>query len=106
MGAQSQGASDALAAGSGAGGRLASRGRALASPRTRPPEPRGVGCGASSPGREQKFLDLLVKEMSLEAVASTQSDFLIPGLSYNLGQTASYVTGRRFASVTALGTDA
>jgi hypothetical protein len=41
----------------------------------------------------------------LEAAASTQSDFLIPGLSYTLGQTASYVTGRRFASVTALGSN-
>jgi hypothetical protein len=29
--------------------------------------------------------------MSLEAAASTQSDFLIPGLSYTLGQTALYI---------------
>jgi len=36
--------------------------------------------------------------MSLEAAASVGEDFLLPGLNYTLGQTASYISGRRFAT--------
>jgi len=36
--------------------------------------------------------------MSLEAAATAQSDSLLPGLSYTLGQTASYITERRFST--------
>jgi hypothetical protein len=43
--------------------------------------------------------------MSLEAAASTQSDMLIPGLNYSLGQTAAFVTSRRFQSIQALGSN-
>jgi hypothetical protein len=43
--------------------------------------------------------------MSLEAAASTQSDFLIPGLSYTLGQTAWYINARHFSSTMALGSN-
>ena len=36
--------------------------------------------------------------MALESAAAAQEDFLIPGLNFKLPQSASYVSGRRFAS--------
>ena len=41
----------------------------------------------------------------LEAVTAAAEDFLIPGLSYNLQQGASYVRSRRFSSFFPLGSD-
>ena len=36
--------------------------------------------------------------MALESAAAAQEDFLIPGLNFKLPQSASYVSGRRFAT--------
>ena len=36
--------------------------------------------------------------MALESAAASQEDFLIPGLNFKLPQSASYVSGRRFAT--------